>query len=119
MWVETEPAPWAIDTDEPNAIVRVAFRVPKRLLAGLLWCALARDLGIEPNPGMLIYLADLQSRVLVFPYDDRGMDIVGPSHERLAVLYGEFRALALEYDLALMDTTFSGGLMPRGVGNTP
>lgn len=104
LWLDNEYA--AID-EEDNPWIRIAFRASTRLLPNVLWCALAQDLGIEPAPAGSIYLADIRNRILVFPYDDRGMDVVGPNHVRLASLYKEFRRFALEHDKAQMDATFN------------
>lgn len=118
LWIGPAPSDsMQSDADsEPDGTAHLAFQVPRRLLPNLLWCALGGDQNIEPNPGGWLYLADLQNRVLVLPYDDRGMDIVGPNHGRLAEIYGEFRAMALAYDKATMEATF-GVQEPRTTWN--
>ncbi|MEK8033811.1 DUF3885 domain-containing protein [Ideonella sp. DXS29W] len=105
MWTEALNGPVMIG-DEPDVWIRIAFQAPIHRLPNLLWCALSCDLNIEPSPGITVYLADLPSQILVLPYDDRGMDVVGPNHERLASLYREFQPLTLEYDREQMQATF-------------
>lgn len=107
LWTQSVSDVGQTASDEVQGWIRLAFRVPKRRLRNLLWCALSSDLAIEPSPGVGVFLANLDDRVLVFPYDDRGMDVVGPNHERLASLYREFRSLTLEYDREQMEATFN------------
>jgi hypothetical protein len=95
------------EDEEDNLWARLIFNVEKSVIRNLLWCALSRDLGITPSPCLDVYLANLEDQVLLFPYDDRGMDVVGPNNERLSELYKEFRSYALEYDRAQMDATFN------------
>nr|WP_279564018.1 DUF3885 domain-containing protein [Pseudomonas koreensis] len=45
---------------------------------------------------------------MVFPYDDRGMDVVGPNKNLLLQLYRLHHTYLLDYDRHTMDTTFSG-----------
>lgn len=99
---------WAEADGEGDDLVRVhlAFDVGKDYLDNLLWCAFAGDLGIEPAPRCTLYLTNLKEKVLVLPYDDRGMDVVGPAHDRLARLYQQFHPYLLEYDLEAMKATF-------------
>ena len=41
------------------------------------------------------------------PYDDRGMDVIGPNHALLADLYHRFNERLLDYDRARMDGFFA------------
>lgn len=86
--------------------VSAAFTLPVSLLPNLLWCALSRDLCVRPSPGCLVYLFNLEKQLAVFPYDDRGMDIVGPNAAALGQLYVRYEKYLLEYDRAQMDATF-------------
>jgi hypothetical protein len=79
--------------------LNVAFEAPISLLQNLLWCALTVDFGsIRPRPRCDVYLFSLEDRVMVFPYDDRGMDVVGPNHTLLAKLYQKHNQYLLDYD---------------------
>ncbi|NVZ65245.1 DUF3885 domain-containing protein [Pseudomonas gingeri] len=94
--------------DRPEYWVNVAFQVPVSKLEALLWLALAKDLGvIEPTIHCALYLFNLSQRILVFPYDDRGMDVVGPNPARLSQLYHQHQQYLLDYDRETMDSTFA------------
>ena len=99
---------WRTDVgdDADVASVFLAFDVSVDRLPSLLWCALASDFGsISPNPGCDVYLFNLDKGLIAFPYDDRGMDVVGTNRELLGTLYRRHRDL-LEYDLPAMRATF-------------
>nr|WP_259641718.1 DUF3885 domain-containing protein [Pseudomonas salomonii] len=44
---------------------------------------------------------------MIFPYDDRGMDVVGPNTDLLLQLYRHHHAYLLDYDRPVMDITFT------------
>jgi len=46
-------------------------------------------------------------RVMIFPYDDRGMDVVGPNTDLLLQLYRHHHAYLLDYNRPVMDTTLT------------
>ena len=100
---------------EPEPRILAAFRVDPSALDGLLWGALAVDLGIRPRLPARVYLADPERGLLLHPYDDRGMDAVGPDRERLRELFARFHDCLLGYDLARMEAFFA----PGGAGTTP
>jgi hypothetical protein len=83
-----------------------AFRADVSALDGLLWGPLAADLGIRPRLPARIYLADPERGVLLHPYDDRGMDVIGPDRALLAHLYARFHDYLLPYDLERMRAFF-------------
>ena len=96
---------WDEKVEEWNAYI--AFEFPIARIQNLLWCAFATDFpGLRPNPHCSIYFIDLENRILVHPYDDRGMDIVGSNTVLLSKLYSRFNSLLLNYDRATMDETF-------------
>jgi len=98
LWLET-----ANEAD----LLNLAFELPISLIQNLLWCALVSDFGsIRPHPQCLVYLFDLETGLLVWPYDDRGMDVVGPNRKKLATLYHKYSSYLLDYDRAKMDETF-------------
>ena len=100
-----EPDDWA-DELEPEYFVALAFTLPRPLIKNALWCALARDLGIRPRLTCSVYLLNLRTGVAVFPYDDRGMDIVGPNTSVLRDLFFQHQELLLPHDLHIMQTTY-------------
>jgi hypothetical protein len=85
QWVQIDPAP-------PLEI--------------LLWSPMAIEMGIRPAlPGWL-FLVDLDRRIAVNPYDDRGMDVISVDRETLVPLYRKFGEWLLDYDREQMDVTF-------------
>ena len=86
----------------------IAFKIPCEYLLNALWCALSADFGscLKPNPMAGIYLFNLDKGVMVFPYDDRGMDVVGPNKSLLKMLYDQFDHYLLDYDREAMDAEF-------------
>lgn len=91
VWSEPVEGESFPDENDPARWVNIAFEVPTTLLQNLLWCALATDFGnIRPRPGCLVYLIDLKKEILVFPYDDRGMDVISPNQILLKALYDKY-----------------------------
>ncbi|MHA3737135.1 DUF3885 domain-containing protein [Pseudomonas sp. Eth.TT006] len=104
---EIDPEEWFC-AREPEYWINIAFEAPATLLQALLWCALARDFAaIQPKPNCVLYLLNLKKHVMVFPYDDRGMDVVGPNKGLLSQLYRLHHTYLLDYDRHTMDTTFA------------
>lgn len=100
MWVSRS-------AEDEAALLHTAFVADRTLLDNFLWCALAVDLNIEPCPNLsAIRLINMEQAVLVHPYDDRGMDVVGSDRELLAQLYSKFKVDLLDYDRATMNATF-------------
>jgi len=101
---------WFDDVLEWDAFrtVSLVFECETKALAGLLWCAVGIDLGISPCPKCdSIYLFNLKEKIAVLPYDDRGMDVVGQNHARLAAMYLKYQNCLLAYDLPVMNETFA------------
>ena len=86
--------------------VTLAFWVPAGLIQNVLWCALANDLGVSPRLECAAYLVNLQEGLAMYPYDDRGMDIVGPNTEALRGLYNKHHSWLLSYDLPAMQAAY-------------
>jgi hypothetical protein len=92
----------------PEYWVYLSFEAPMATLETLLWCALAKDFpAIQPKPYCDIYLFNLQKKVLALPYDDRGMDVVGPNRKILSALYEKHQSYLLGYDRQAMDKCFA------------
>ncbi len=86
----------------------IAFKVPLEYLVNALWGAMASDFGsIKPSPNANIYLFNLEKNVMIFPYDDRGMDVVGKNEQLLHGLYVQFSNYLLDYDRETMDAVFA------------
>ncbi|MGM8930094.1 DUF3885 domain-containing protein [Salinicola halophyticus] len=52
------------------------------------------------------YFFNLTQEVMVFPYGDREMDVVGPNQYFLKELYDTFGHYLIEYDSVAMDASF-------------
>lgn len=90
-----------------DCLLLVAFSASTILLPRLLWCALSADFGsIRPRPLCSVYLFNLDARVMAFPYDDRGMDVVGPNSSLLERLYRKHGVYLLEHDREAMRASF-------------
>lgn len=108
IWLEPIDADDWFEETQPEWWLNVAFEASPALIQNFLWCALSRDFSsIRPNPGCLVYLFNLQSEVMVWAYDDRGMDVVGPNKTALEGLYNKHSSYLLDYDRAVMDATFA------------
>jgi Domain of unknown function (DUF3885) len=107
IWLEPIDAEDWFEETQAEWWLNVAFEASPTLIQNFLWCALSRDFGlIRPNPGCLVYLFNLNSELLVWAYDDRGMDVVGPNKTALEKLYIRHSKYLLEYDRAVMNATF-------------
>ena len=104
VWMETTGPEWD-DLDR----VFLAFTGGRELLNRLLWGVLANEIGIRPRLPSQLYLADVERGILAHPYDDRGMDVIGPNHDLLRELYTRFDAYLLGYDRERMDGFFAVG----------
>ncbi|NHZ93768.1 DUF3885 domain-containing protein [Massilia sp. CCM 8733] len=106
IWAE--PAPRDFPGDDDNWWANALFELPKSSLASLLWCAFATNMWeLRPNPHCQVYLINPATGLTVHPYDDRGMDVVGTSHEALRQIYSAHYAWLFEYDLDTMDRHFA------------
>lgn len=95
------------ENGDDDASRMICFSLDKDQLTSLLWCACAVDFGcIQPNPGFSCYLFNPGLGVAAYPYDDRGMDVVGPNHLFLKGLYNRYQSYLLGYDLQTMNETF-------------
>jgi hypothetical protein len=108
IWAEPIEEDDRLDESKIEWWVNFAFRAPTTLLQNLLWCALVTDFGsISPNPGCLVYLFDINKKIAVMPYDDRGMDVVGEDLDLLLSLYRKHNRYLLDCDREAMDAKFA------------
>jgi hypothetical protein len=108
IWLETIDTSELSDDDVPLWNVSIVFEIPKNLLQNILWCALSCDMGwIQPKVSAMFYMFNLEAKIMIWPYDDRGMDVVGPNPAALERLYIQFSTYLLEYDREVMDQTFA------------
>jgi len=114
IWVEL------IDEDDwahegiPQYWLTIAFPTPLTLMESLLWSACATDFNIQPKADCNVYFMDLARGVMAHPYDDRGMDIVGPNHALLSEIFTTHRHYLLGYDMETMLATFAPDEAARG-----
>lgn len=107
IWTVRAPEEDELDEGAEEYWHHVAFLAPKALLVNFLWCSFVQDFGrISPRPGFQVYLFSIEKQLLMWPYDDRGMDVVGPNHEALRGLYFEFGKHLLDYDRPTMAAVF-------------
>ena len=85
----------------------IVFALPVSKLENVLWCAVATNVNIVPNPGCRIHLVNCAAQLMVHPYDERGMDVVGPNRALLGQLYRKHNAWLLDYDRGAMDAAFT------------
>ena len=106
---------------EPEPRLFVAFACEREAVRHLLWGALAHDIGIRPRLEAMVHFADPARGIVIHPYDDRGMDIVGPNHALLAELYHRFNEDLLDYDRERMDAFFASpaGTTPAASSDHP
>ena len=107
IWAELiDEDDWAHE-DTPQYWLTIAFPTPLTLMEPLLWSACATDFNIQPKADCNVYFMDLARGVMAHPYDDRGMDIVGPNHALLSELFSTHRHYLLGYDMETMLATFA------------
>ncbi len=85
----------------------IAFPIKADEVHKFLWGALAGELGIRPRLKCDAYLIDLEKNILLHPYDDRGMDIIGPNKAFLKELFISFNENLLDYDIKEMNEYFN------------
>lgn len=106
LWSEERDNDDWCDEAEPDYWLYLAFEASARSLEALLSCALAKDLGLGTYPYCDLYLFNLKKGIVAFPYDDRGMDVVGPNTVALRNLYYVHQEYLLNHDRAIMEKTF-------------
>ena len=108
VWVEKLERDHEDPDAEDEAWVHCAFELPASKLQSLLWCALTADFAsLRPRPGCRVYLIHRDKGIVVHPYDDRGMDVIGRGASTLKALYVKHHDWLLDYDMDAMNQTFS------------
>lgn len=78
------------------------------LIREALWLSLGSELGIRPAANASLYFVDFENRIVLHPYDDRGMDVIAMHRDALSDLYWSRHSWLLEYDMARMKSVFEG-----------
>ena len=76
------------------------------VVKNVLWGALAQDLGIRPRIVGKMHLVNLNKKVLIHPYDDRGVDIYSPDNKFMGNLFKKYNGYLLDYDRAKMNSVY-------------
>lgn len=98
-----------VNTDESTFSQTLFFNAPTDTTATtkLLCSVFGADFGnLHGQPPGDVYLFNLNKKVLVHPYDDRGIDVVSPNFETLQSLYNKRSSWRLSYDCDRMDAAF-------------
>jgi hypothetical protein len=107
-WLESYQDAWM---DQPDPRFYAAFACGREALHRLLWGALARELGVRPRLAGDLFIADPARGVVLHPYDDRGLDVLGSSGALLE-LYHRFNDRLLDADRPRMDAFFASSPRP-------
>lgn len=107
-WVEPYQDEWM---DQPDPRFFAAFACGREVLHRLLWGALARELGVRPRLAGDLFIADPARGIVLHPYDDRGLDVIGP-RGALLELYHRFNDRLMDGDRARMDGFFASDPRP-------
>ncbi|HST58216.1 MAG TPA: DUF3885 domain-containing protein [Longimicrobium sp.] len=102
-WLESYQDEWM---DQADPRFYAAFACGREALHRLLWGGLARELGVRPRLAGDLFIADPARGIVLHPYDDRGMDVIGP-RDALLELYHRFSDHLLDYDRERMDAFFA------------
>jgi hypothetical protein len=94
-----------IEDDEWNRNY-LFFNINKSELHKFLFGKLGTELGIKPSFWFDLYIFDINLGVLVHPYDDRGMDVVGTNKFMIKRLYKKYHSYLLNYDINAMREWF-------------
>lgn len=83
-------------------------------IAALLWISLSQDLAIRPRAPLLggVYIVDFPGALAVWPYDDRGMDVIANEPAPLQRLYTQFNEWLFDCDRPQMDRTIGQAASP-------
>ncbi|KAE9631690.1 DUF3885 domain-containing protein [Parasedimentitalea maritima] len=77
-------------------------------LREVIWLALGCELGIRPASFADIYFVDFKKGIVLYAYDDRGMDVSAVRKEDLMSLYRNRNPWLLEYGFDEMKAVFEG-----------
>ena len=67
---------------------------------------LMHNYGICETPLLMLFNLDLG--IMINPYDDRGMDVLGPNRDLLKMIYNKRNDWLLDYDREQMDAYYKG-----------
>ena len=99
---------------EGNKRFLCVLEVPNRSdqILPFIWASLANEMPIAPRIYCLAraYIMDMKRGLILYPYDDRGMDVVATSPDLLHPCYVQFNDWLLDYDRERIERTFAFGV---------
>lgn len=110
---EFRPSYWEEDDDLPSCyrLNRVCMepKLENVSYRNILHAQLNKDLG-DNHPRMFgdCYFINRSKHIILYLYDDRGMDVVATNKETLWAVYQDFNQWILDYDRKRIDACFSG-----------
>jgi hypothetical protein len=105
---EWSEIPFRADPDEGPIFSWNAFDLTesRQMRNALLWAANACEISIEPKADVISCLFNPQSQVVLYVYDDRGMDIVALDPAALSDIRRRFDSWILDGDRARIEDAF-------------
>ena len=95
------------DSDESHQVWRaLEIEADPRLIEAVLWSAL-KIWPVSGSPAAKFFIVDFERGLALWPYDDRGMDVIATSRGPLVDVYQRFQPWLLDYDRARMDAKFA------------
>lgn len=101
-WVDSPP--WLIEEDQVD-LTWQAFDLTsgKNLRDVLLWCAISKEMPVQPDAAAISYLYDPDAEIVLHVYDDRGMDLISLSETALRSTYDRYASWLLDWDRPRME----------------
>lgn len=93
--------------DDLYCYLNIAYEIDLQEMNKYIWGACARDFNIMPDASGQAYLFDFEQQIMVWLYDDRGMDVVGNNALVLSNLYQQYHHYLLDYDKEIMAKNFA------------
>jgi hypothetical protein len=99
---------WSEVDEEDSDYFRhfLLFKISSSTAKNFIWGALAQDLGIRPRIVGKVHIVNLKNKVLVHPYDDRGMDLYSTDLELMKKKFYQFNNYLLDYDREKMEGVY-------------
>jgi hypothetical protein len=115
FWVEEFSEEDLLDSAQLLWKAHIAYNISVKDLSCALWCCVTTDHRCcKPSGHWQIRLFNLNKRLIIYPYDDRGMDIVGFDEDMLIRLYRKYNAYLEVYHRKYMDECFMGSASGDG-----
>lgn len=93
--------------DDIYCYLNIAYEIDLQETNKYIWGACAKDFNIMPRPCGQAYLFDFEQQLMVWLYDDIGMDVMGNNALILSKLYQQYNHYLLDYDKEIMAKNFA------------